>query len=316
MSRHVLSEEQVIQRLKMGNSTQKRASVRACYMSWLEGIVTDSKWMLIALDDHMVHRGDGVFEAIKFINKKPYLGPEHLQRMKSSAEKISLDLSRYYKDLPAIIDDVIEASRLENGLIRIFLSRGPGSFSPNPYDSAKSELSVVAMELSSPQQELYEKGARIAISRIQPKETFWAQIKSCNYLPNVMMKKEAVDRKLDFVVGLTEAGGVTESSTENLILVDSHGLLVRPHQDRILRGCTMIRIFELARKHHIAETFERFLTVKDIKEAREIMMVGTTIDVLPVTEFDGAKVGNGHVGPMARRLLQSLHEDQFLKNSF
>jgi branched-subunit amino acid aminotransferase/4-amino-4-deoxychorismate lyase len=310
MSRQVLSEEEVIHKLREG-SPRPRASIGACYLSWLDGIVTDSKWMLIGLDDHIVHRGDGVFEAIKFIRRKPYLLDSHLERMKNSAEKISLKFSNYINELPNLIQQVIEVSRLENGLIRIFLSRGTGSFSTNPYDPEGTELAVVAMALTPPKAELFELGASVGLSRVQPKDSFWSQIKSCNYLPNVMMKKEAVDRKLDFVVAMTEAGGLTESSTENIILVDSHGLLCRPHQDRILRGCTMIRTFELARKFHITETFERFLTVKDIKEAREVMMVGTTLDVLPITQFEGQKIADGRVGPVARRLLELLRQDQF-----
>lgn len=309
MSRHVLSDEQVMQKLKMANSNG-RAPIRAAYLSWLEGIVTDAKWMLIGLDDHMVHRGDGVFEALKFVGRRPYLLDEHLQRMQNSAEKIGLSFPCSLGALKEIIKETLEVSGLEQGLIRIFLSRGTGSFTTNPYDCAVSGLAVVVMDLKSPAAELYEKGVRIGASHITPKDSFWAQIKSCNYLPNVMMKKEAVDRKLDFVVGFNEAGGLTESSTENIILVDSHGLLCRPNKDRILRGCTMTRVFELARKHHVAETFERFLTEKDLREAKEIMMVGTTLDVLPVTEFQGFKIADGQVGKTAKKLLELLRADQ------
>ncbi|MFN9066916.1 MAG: aminotransferase class IV, partial [Bdellovibrionales bacterium] len=166
MSRQVLSDEEVIAKLRHG-SPRPRAPIGACYLSWLEGLITDAKWMLIGLDDHMVQRGDGVFEALKFINRKPYLLEPHLVRMKNSAEKIGLEFNNYFKELPELIQQVIEVSQLKNGLVRVFLSRGTGTFSTNPYDSTQAELAVVAMELSPPRQDLFEKGARVGVSHIQ-----------------------------------------------------------------------------------------------------------------------------------------------------
>lgn len=309
MSRAVLSKSEIISRIEGQNLTQ-RADVKACYMSWLNGIVTDPRWMLIPHDDHMVHRGDGIFEAIKFINQKPYLLKEHLQRLQFSADQLSFDLSKLDEDIEEIVKVTLEQSNLENGLIRLFISRGTGSYSPNPYDPSKPELTVAVMKLQPPQEKLYQKGAKIGISTVGPKEPFWAQIKSCNYLPNVLMKKEAIDRGLDFVVGVNEQGHLTESSTENFLIVDAKGLLVRPLKNQILKGCTMMRSFELAQKHHVAQTFERVLTLEDLKTAKEVMMAGTTIDILPVTQLDSKTIGDGHVGPIAQKLLELLLKDQ------
>lgn len=61
-----------------------------------------------------------------------------------------------------------------------------------------------------------------------------AQAKTCNYLPNVMMKKEALDRKLDFTIGFDDSNNVAESSTENIIIVNSAGYLVKPKPEFIL----------------------------------------------------------------------------------
>jgi len=309
LSRAVLSKSEIISQIEQ-QSVASRADVKACYISWMKGIVTDPKWMLIPLDDHMVHRGDGIFEAIKFINKKPYLLEQHLERLRFSAKSLSFDLTKLDEDIAEIVKVTLEASGLENGLIRMFISRGSGSFSPNPYDPLKPELMIAVLKLQPPSPLFYENGVKLGISKVFPKESFWAQIKSCNYLPNVLMKKEAIDRKLDFVIGQTEMGELTESSTENFMIVDQKGLLVRPLKDRILRGCTMVRAFELAQKHHIAETFERALTLKDLLSAKEIMMAGTTLDILPVTEVEGQKINQGLVGPIAKKLNELILKDQ------
>lgn len=80
--------------------------------------------MLVPIDDHLVHRGDGVFEAIKFINKKFYLLDEHLLRLKSSAEKISLKATETSAELKEIILNLVKVSGLESGMISTFYLEG------------------------------------------------------------------------------------------------------------------------------------------------------------------------------------------------
>lgn len=310
MSRTVLSAAQVLEHIL--SQKIETSAAKACYLSWFGGIVTDPRLMLIPLDDHMVHRGDGVFEAIKFKNKKPYLLEPHLKRLQDSAGAISLSIPGGLDEVENRVRDVVEVSGLNDGLIRIFVSRGGGSFSTNPYDCKIQGLAVAAMELKTPAAEKYQKGVKVGRSEIHPKPDQWSRIKSCNYLPNVMMKKESVDRGLDFTVSFSEDGYLCESSTENMIIVDAHGLICRPKLARILKGCTMTRVFELAQKHHVGQTFERDISEDDLKKAKEVMMVGTTLDVLPVTQYEGQKIGTGAVGPIALKLQELLLKDQLV----
>ena len=310
MSRPVLAADEFLKRI-LNQEIGSRSSYRACYMSWVDGFVTDPRLMMIGLDDHMVHRGDGIFEAIKVVNTKPYLLKEHLERLERSAGFVSLQLPVTLSQLAELVNETLKISGLEKAIMRIFVSRGSGSFSPNPYDCKKSGLSIVATEFKPFPAEKYLTGVKVGKSAYLPKATEWAQIKSCNYLPNVMMKKESVDRGLDFTVTFDEHGFFAESSTENIIVVDQKGRLCRPPLARILKGCTMTRIMELAEAQNVmSDVVEARLSEEDLAKAQEIMMVGTTLDVLPVTEFEGKKVGNGQVGPLAKRLNEVLLKDQ------
>lgn len=310
MSRSVLAADEFLKRI-LNQEVGTRSSYKACYLSAVEGIVTDPRLMLIGLDDHMVHRGDGIFEALKVVNRKPYLLKEHLERLQRSAEFLSMNLLWSINELSDIVKETLEVSQLDMAIMRIFASRGTGSFSPNPYDCKKMGLAVVATEFKSVTADKYQTGVKIGKSEIEPKPAFWSKIKSCNYLPNVLMKKESVDRNLDFTVGFDEEGYLTESSTENIIIVDKNGRLCRPYLDRILKGCTMTRVMDLAKaKKIIPEVIETQIKDQDIFEAKEVMMVGTTLDVLPVTEFEGQKIGHGLVGPVAQKLNELLIQDQ------
>jgi branched-chain amino acid aminotransferase len=307
MDLSILDEKQVFENL----NSQKNpffAHYYAFYSSWFGGVIKNPRMMLLPIDDHMVHRGDGVFEALKAIDGKAYLLDEHLTRLMISAAKISLTPKFSVGEMKEIILQTLKIAGQKNALVRIYLSRGPGSFSPNPYDSVGSQFYVVITELKSTAAEKYQQGVKAARSHVPAKESWMATVKSCNYLPNVMMKKEAVDRKLEFVIGFDEYDFVAEGPTENIVIVDAEGVLTHPELEFILKGTTMTRACELARDIGM-KTAARAISNDDLKNAREVMMMGTTLDVLPVVEFDGKPIANGKVGAIAKKLHELILQD-------
>src|SRR5690606_27234832 len=122
--------------------------------------------------------------------------------------------------------------------------------------------------------------------------------------PNVLMKKESIDRGVDFAIGVTESGQVAEGPTENLLILTSDNVLQTPAFDYTLRGTTLLRVLELARAHasqlNIREVTVSHLFKDDVINAREVMMVGTTLGVLPITKVEERPVGDGCVGPIAK----------------
>ncbi|WII71787.1 aminotransferase class IV [Bdellovibrio sp. 22V] len=312
MSVSILSPSEIQAKL-LEKSYAAQKTYLAMYSTWLGGIVKDPSLMMVPVDDHLVHRGDGVFEALKVVNGQVFLMQEHLERLASSAAQIHLQLPMSIEEMRNIILKTTEVSGVQNAVLRLYISRGPGGFTTNPYDSIASQMYLVVTSYTPLSEEKYLNGVKVGRSQIPPKEPWLAKIKTCNYLPNVLMKKESVDRKIDFTIGVDPQGFMTEGSTENIVLVDKNKNLLRPKLRQILKGTTMMRSFELAQAL-VAEGIldsvqEKDLTEKDIFEAQEVMMIGTTLDVLPVTEYEGAKIGTGKQGPVAQRLLQLLRED-------
>lgn len=317
MSIPLLSSDEIFKKINLYSYQQKKTYL-AMYSSWYGGIVKDPALMLIPIDDHLVHRGDGVFEAMKYVRGEIYLLQDHLDRLESSALQLGMKWPFSRDHLATILMDTIRASGAVEAVLRVFLSRGPGGFTTNPYDSVGTQLYVVVTELKSLPEEKYRLGASIGKSQVLPKDPWFATIKSCNYLQNVMMKKEAVDRGLDFTVGFDQQGFLTEGSTENIVLLDAAGNLLRPSLRQVLRGTTMMRVFHLAKslveQKAIRGLEERDLTEKDILNAKEVMMMGTTLDVLPITSFEGKNIGDGKVGLIAPTLRRLLLEDMGLGN--
>lgn len=298
-------------------ATGSRLETKAFYSTFLDGITTEPHHMVVPIDDHMVHRGDAVFEAVKFQGGGIYALDRHLDRLDVSMRNIELLEPCSRDELKNIILSTIRASGLSTGLIRLFIARGPGGFTTNPYETIGTQIYCAITTLKPVAKEKYERGVDVGWSKVAVKEGMFARTKTCNYLPNVLMKKEALDRGLDFVVSLDEEGFVAEGSTENFAMIDLGGKLILPKFDRILRGITAVRALELATEIGIgAET--RSFKKADLKSARGAVMLGTTLDILPVSRITdlvaGVPQGSvdisfGAISTEVRALQEAFHRD-------
>ena len=260
------------------------------FFSTFDGQTTvDPKQMMIPIDDHGFHRGDGVFEAVKWIGKKIWLLEPHLHRLQASCLRIGLSVPMDRTSLVKKIENLVSLANQEKGLIRIFVTRGPGSFGVSPYESIGPQMYIVTTELKEWTADRVQKGASLMKSSLVAKKGLFAQVKSLNYLPNVLMKKEAIDAGFDFSFGVSEAGEVLESSTENLGFIKGKKL-VTPLFDSTLRGTSLIRLTELLTNRLDLNWEARIFTTEELIQADSIFLVGTTIDVLPVSRIENINI--------------------------
>lgn len=272
------------------------------------GFTRNSQFLQVPMDDHGFHRGDGVFEAIKAVGGKPYLLTPHIDRLWRSAELIALKPPMEKAELHQIVGTAVKMLEVPESLIRIFVTRGPGGFSVNTKDCPESQLYVIVMKRKDLPEEKFKTGVKLGLSKVPWKPGFFSQVKSLNYLPNVLMKSEANDRGFDFMTGLDDQGFLTEGPTENLVVLNSEGVLCHPRLGTILKGCTMTRLFDLVEEKKLLKVNrEARMNVEDLKNAQEIYMVGTTLDVLPVSQVEDTKKS---VGPWAAKLLKLVRDDQ------
>jgi len=287
--------------------------VRALYSSVYGGIVTDPELMMIPVDDHVVHRGDGVFETVKAVGGALYNLPGHFARLRRSAEFIVLGPPPDDAVLTVIVRQTVRAAGRPDALVRILFTRGPGSMGVSPYDCPRPALYVAAYELPPSFMARHPDGATALPSAIPVKPGGFARSKICNYLPNMLMKKEAVDQGVDFVFSFDDQGGLAESATENVGVVGADGRLRVPKASRILEGTTMYRVLAfaegLAGDGLLTGVARERIARDDLASAREILIFGTTTDVTAVVAFDGRPVGTGTPGPVFAALSQRLFAD-------
>lgn len=283
------------------------------YSSLWKGYVLDPVLMVVPADDHVVHRGDGVFDVMRCVSGKIYQMEAHLSRLERSAKAISLDPPEEYRVIRELIKTLVAKGGRKDCLIRILLSRGPGSFSASPADCPANPLYVNVIRYAEPPARYFTEGVCVATSRIPVKASFFATVKSCNYLPNALMKMEALKAGCDYTVALDEKGFLAEGANENIGVLCDDGLLRFPGFERTLAGITVQRVAELAaslwKQGLIKGTEFGGITPEQAYRAREIFIMGTTINLVPVREYDGKPIGTGRPGPVFSKLSGLLEKD-------
>ena len=308
----VLEAEQVVERLR---ALRDRQPVRywAFYSSQLGGIVTDPALMVLPFDDHMVHRGHGVFDTAAIVDGKIYDLEAHLDRFLRSAGLSKLPLPCSREEMRAIIGRTAAASGKRDGSIRYWISAGPGSLGLPPAAGAEPGFFVMIFAGLSYPERWYTEGLRVMTTTYPIKPPLYAVTKATNYLPNVLMQMEAKEAGLDNGVFIDEAGNVGESSNMNVAFVMADGTLKHPKFDHILAGCTSLRLLELAgtlKTRNLLTSVEVCdISVAEARGAREMLLIGSSVKVAPIVEWDGKAIGDGKPGPIARALRELLQDD-------
>ncbi len=275
------------------------------YSSLWGAMITEPRGMLIPVEDHLVHRGDGVFETLLFEGGGIYNLPAHLKRLERSANRMGLTLPCSWEALTQILEDCFEVADQERALARLLLGRGPGGFSVDPAESPVASLYVVVYRANAPFMDRHPEGAKAVLSKIPPKPGGLATIKTCNYIPNALMKAEASAAGVDFALGVDAEGYLTESATENLAGVDREGNLILLPAAHHLAGTTLQRVAELAASAG-RKVVERPLRPSELSELAEVLIVGTTAYVTALVELDGKVLPRG---PVQAELDAMLHAD-------
>lgn len=308
----VFTMEQGISRLRQSVHS-KAGNFYAMYSSVLGGIVTDPALMVLPLDDHMVHRGHAVFDTAALTQGRLYQLDPHLDRLIRSAGEARIPLPFSREQMRRIILDTAAASRHREGSVRYWLSAGPGGYGLGPTECIAGSFYVIVFEQEAYPERYYREGMKLVTSKVPIKPPLFARIKSTNYLPNVLVVLEAKDRGADNGIFIDHHGMIAESSNMNVAFVTQDRVFRHPPFDAILSGITIQRVLDFARRL-VQQGALQAVRLADIpvaegRDAAEMMLIGSSIKVAPVVEWDGEKIGAGKPGAIARKLLEMWNED-------
>ena len=215
--------------------------------------------------------------------------------------------------LREIILETAGASGQRDAAVRYWASVGPGGFGLAPSECVGSSFHVMIYAASKTPASVYTEGLKFITSSIPIKPPYFARCKSTNYLPNALVVMEAKDKGADNGIFIDAHGMIGESSNMNVAFVTRDRVLRHPTFDAILAGCTVTRVLELAKQlvdnGQLKDIVIADVSTEEARQAAEMLLVGSSVHVAPITQWDGQPVGDGKPGPIAKVLLALIETD-------
>lgn len=274
---------------------------------YLNGEYVSKEDAKISVYDHGFLYGDGIFEGIRIYNGNIFKCEEHLQRLYDSAKSIMLNIPLDFAEMQQVLIDTVRKNELQDGYIRLVVSRGPGDLGLDPRRSPKSNVIVIVEQLAIYPEEAYVNGLKIVSvsTRRNIPDALNPKIKSLNYLNNILVKIQANLAGVGEALMLNAQGYVAEGSGDNIFIVKNGVLRTPPSYIGALEGITRASIIDIC-KNIGYEIKEEPFTLHDVYVADEVFLTGTAAEVIAVREVDARIIGEGKAGPITTRLLKEF----------
>lgn len=231
---------------------------------------------------------------------------EHLDRLYHSAEKLAIHFSFSRDQLVKEIESTICELGSANTYIRIIITRGEGEIGLDPNLATKCNFIIMVKEQAPNPEWWYQKGVEMIVAQVKrnPVDSMDPNIKSGNYLNNVMAITEAKRQGAFDAIMLNQQGLVTESTVSNIWIVDENNVIKTPPlKAGILEGITRKSLLEICKSNNLKVLEENF-NENQLKMAHECFLTSSTRHIIPVVKIDEYKVGVGVPGSITKKLIK------------
>lgn len=275
---------------------------------YLDGKFVPKSEAKVSVYDHGFLYGDGVFEGIRAYNGRVFKLKEHVDRLYDSAKAIAMDIPLTKEEMSEAILETLRKNNLKDAYIRPIVSRGVGDLGLDPRNCGKPCVVVIAQGWGAMYGDLYEVGLKavsVCVRRNAP-DALSPNIKSLNYLNNILAKIEANEKGGDEAIFLDQNGFVCEGSGDNIFIVKNNKVLT-PFTISNLKGVTRATAIELLDEMGCKIT-ESNLGLFDLYTADEVFVTGTAAEAAPITRLDGRIIGTGKPGPMTMKMVEAFEK--------
>jgi branched-chain amino acid aminotransferase len=275
---------------------------------------------VVSVFDHGFLYGDGIYETLRSYGSRLFMCQQHVARLFRSAEAIGLTIPIQREQWPELLHESMARNDLgtpqRDAYLRITVSRGVGGIGLDPRLCPSPTIVIMAQPLVAPAAAVYDTGVdvNLATTRRNLPSALSPQIKSLNFLNNILAKREALAAGAFDSVLLNWEGHLTECTVSNLFFV-TDGQLRTPSLDcGLLDGITRSIVLQLAKEQNITVEEGRF-TPTQLCQSDECFLTNTSMEIMPVTSVDRKPIGNGKPGPLTRTLcdLFSGARERFLE---
>lgn len=270
---------------------------------YVNGKVVPSKEAVVSVFDHGFLYGDGIYETLRVYDSVLFKIDEHLQRLFRSASLIGLSIPLDTDHLKIALYETLIANRLKNAYVRLTISRGQGSLGLDPDFCPKPTVIIITQEFKEYPEAYYKHGISLMIAetRRNLREAINPQIKSLNFLNNVLAKIEAKKQGAYEAIMLNENAFLAEGTISNIFFYKGGSLCTPSIDCGILDGITRGIVTDLARQEGLSVQ-EGMFTKNDLYAAEEVFLTNTTMEVMPVSAVDSQTYPVGKIARLLRKI--------------
>ena len=274
---------------------------------YIDGKFYEKEQAKISVLDHGLLYGDGVFEGIRSYNKRIFKMKEHMNRLYESARAVILDIPLSKKEMTTSTISVLRRNNLNDAYIRLIVTRGMGDLGLDPRKCKKPSIIIIADKITLYPQEFYKNGLELITvpTRRNAPEAMRPQVKSLNYLNNILAKIEALNSGFEEAIMLNSEGYVAECTGDNIFVVKRGKLFTPPAYLGILNGITRNCVIGIARVQNLKFS-EKVFTRHELFSADECFLTGTAAEIIPVVKIDGRVIGKGSPGKITAKLMNKF----------
>lgn len=270
-------------------------------------INTEEKEIAISMEDRGLQFGDGIYEVVRIYDGEYHLLEPHLTRFWRSMHEISIIPRFTKKELGKQLQQLIKENGFENktGIVYFQLSRGVQERNHVFELSLTPTFYAYLVEKPRPVESM-----KYGITASIEEDIRWnrCDIKSLNLLPNLLAKTNST--KKGFGEGLfvrKDTKVVTEGSASNFFMIKDGILYTHPSDNWVLNGIVRQEVIRLAQTLNIP-VVEKTFGIADVLQAEECFFTSTSIEVMPVTQLETNKIGNGEVGEITKQLQEAFQQ--------
>jgi branched-chain amino acid aminotransferase len=276
---------------------------------YIDGALLPENEAKISVFDHGLLYGDGIFEGIRFYNGRVFRLDQHLDRLWDSATAIWLTIPITREEMQSALLETIRQNELKDGYVRLVVTRGVGNLGLNPESCRRPSVIIIAASIALYPEELYQRGLDVITcgTRRPSPAALSPQVKSLNYLNNIMAKIEAQQAGAGEGLMLNEQGYVAECTGDNIFIIKRGQLLTPPISSGGLRGITREVVMEIAAEFGMP-AHEVEMTRYDIYTAEEFFLTGTAAEIIAAVSLDKRLIGTGKPGPITAKFIARFRE--------
>jgi len=257
---------------------------------------------LISVYDHGFLYGDGVYETMRAYDGVIFMLDDHLMRLHRSASMIGLTVPLDMNGIKEAVYDTMSANSLKNAYVRLTVSRGYGPIGLDPDLCKAPTFVIIAEEMKDYPKAYYERGISAIISGTKRnlRDAINPQIKSLNFLNNILAKIEAKKADAYEAIMMNSAGHVTEGTISNVFFYRDDVLCTPSVECGILDGITRNIVLDVAVREGLTIKEGEF-TGDDLFAAKEVFITNTTMEVMPVSRLDSVRYSAGSVAKLLHK---------------